>query len=120
MKGQYPYQHAKDERIRDLLHPLTQETAYDLKRPSSKLRYDIIKEMDQKKENEYQKQKEIKLKAIEEEEFIEELHDPTPKYIKQDFKIEKMQQGKNKLRPTSFEIMKPLGAGAFGQVWLVK
>jgi len=27
---------------------------------------------------------------------------------------------KPKLRPNSFEIMQPLGAGAFGQVWLVK
>jgi serine/threonine protein kinase len=27
---------------------------------------------------------------------------------------------KNRLKPTSFEIMQGLGAGAFGQVWLVK
>ena len=27
---------------------------------------------------------------------------------------------KNRLTPNSFEIMQPLGAGAFGQVWLVK
>ena len=27
---------------------------------------------------------------------------------------------RRRLKPTSFEIMQPLGAGAFGQVWLVR
>lgn len=67
--------------------------------------------------------REIRLQKQREEEEEKRLEEDKMLYQPQnneEAKNEYQPQGKKLLRPNSFEIMMPLGAGAFGEVWLVK
>jgi len=140
--GKYPYQYTKDERIRGLLKPLTRESSRkDNMRESSQYRRKIMLEMtgkDKQPETEIVAEckplKKSKLNEIQEADeevkavnndsgYTERFVDPSNSSgtVSNEISLEPVEIMKEgKLVPNSFEIMKPLGAGAFGQVWLVK
>lgn len=137
----YPYQHARDKTIEALLKSkISEEPDSGDVRASKRGQDELIKEIRAQREidkevqrkieenkaklelaNNIQKQKEELNKRLEQAHQTKSTEkteykppEPLPKVSSP------ISYGKHKLRPASFEIMQPLGAGAFGQVWLVK
>jgi hypothetical protein len=94
----------------------------DDQRISSKARTELINEIKQKRviDIEIQKRKQL-LESDEKRNILSnEKRQMTFQVFESDeVKLDVQIKGKKKLKPSSFEIMQPLGAGAFGQVWLV-
>ena len=143
--GKFPYELAKDENIKAYLESITDKSVKNTNERATlamhtKLYEDYKAEVEMKKElektfeiqinNKRQAQKlkdqeELKRKAEENQrkldEFVKEnLVEVQYEVPENEVKPFMSPYEKHKLKPTSFEIMHPLGAGAFGQVWLVK
>lgn len=121
-----PIEHAIDPRIKAILEPVTNFDSKDNMKESQSQKQKLIEELkeDNYIELEIKRKKEQLLKMkMESDDSISNR--PARTYSQytaknEDKKLEVVPIGKQKLKPTSFEIMQPLGAGAFGQVFLVK
>lgn len=119
----YPIDHATDQKIIDFLKTKTNFDVESSVSSTTKEQEKLIQTLNDERdiEAEIQKKKELRLKLLKELEESNQKRKMSEVVKKnEEEKLEYKPIGKQKLRPSSFEIMQPLGAGAFGQVWLVK